>query len=193
MRILGLPWYDWLIFVVVFLGAAAGIIYGLLRQYDRGFMKKNGNLLMWSKDKLPLLVSFTKDMPNELCLVFRSIAQEVNAFVGKTVFGGVLVPWETNTGSGVCILLDILGEEGPGGTAEVKWNEKTGQILSARVCIKNDLQTPDLETAMRHEIGHALGLDHDDKSDSVMHPETDHRSKKFTDRDVKLLRRAYAG
>lgn len=192
MKILGLPWYDWFIFAVVFICALISIILGLTRYYDRGFMKRNGKPLMWERDKFPLLVSFTKDVPNEVLIMFRSIAQEVNSFIGKTAFGGVLVPWETSTGSGVCILLDVLEEDGPGGTADIKWNEKTGQILSVHVCIKGDLQDPDLETAIRHEIGHALGLDHDDKSDSVMNSKTEHRAKKFTDKDMKLLRRAYA-
>lgn len=58
----------------------------------------------------------------------------------------------------------------------------------------NDLSITELRNALAHELGHCLGLAHDDLADSIMHPNARvgmSMDATLTDNDVEFLRDAY--
>ena len=50
-----------------------------------------------------------------------------------------------------------------------------------------------LVEALRHEMGHCLGLAHDDYPESIMYGKLDQRAGIVSDHDKELLRKTYVG
>lgn len=88
------------------------------------------------------------------------------------------VPWEVNAG----------GE----GVAEVR--QVMGVAIGCDILLSSTTPLMDEGAGVFHEVGHCLGLAHDDTQSSVMYPVTGDAfagSRGFTDRDVALLRERY--
>lgn len=63
---------------------------------------------------------------------------------------------------------DPLGHPNLAGRADVRWSEASGLIFSAVVTVPRGAARK-IDIAL-HELGHALGLDHNDCPESMMHP-----------------------
>jgi hypothetical protein len=177
------------------------IVYGLLTQYDRGFLTKDGYELFYDKTDLPVQFSYTKDVPIEYLNAVTNVVNQLNNNLGFKLIRTTLIAWDNENSDiegTINALIDIYknNESNPycGGTTIVKSDTKRGnegKILAVHIKLKNNLRGKELETAVRHEIGHALGLDHDDKSTSVMNNYIEGKLKYFTDRDINRLKELY--
>jgi len=181
---------------VILVGAIVGVIYGVLTQQDRGFMKaKNGKPLRWSTDKMPLTIRYTEDA-EPLLQHLIAILGDINMFSKRVVFNLTIFEFgreESLEHDPIEVLFDVLPTGATvGGTTDLRWDERTGELLSAHVQIDRLIRGEQLITVIRHEFGHVLGLDHDDKKNSVMHPRASQRDVDFTDNDKERITKAVA-
>lgn len=192
----------WIIFTIILIFIASAITYGVLTQYDRGFLSKNGNELYYDKEDLPIQFAYTFEVPVQYLDTFVNIISELNERIGFKLLKTTMVAWNNKKGDvegTINVLVDVVKsfDHNPfcGGTTIVKSDtrsENAGRILAVHIKMKNNLTSTKLVVAIKHEIGHALGLAHDDKLSSVMHNYTGEDSlKDFTESDINRLRKKY--
>jgi hypothetical protein len=173
---------------------------------DNGFKQlrnDKGRLvdLKWRKGRLPVAIYIDGDLPALLDEVTLAV-REFNAAIGVRVFQFPVaaIPEMAQTfyerksrqflRSACLIRAENNGLRYHGDT-NIDFDNRTGEIFSAIVSVPLDVSewTPAI---IRHELGHALGLDHDDGDSSVlMHPHVSAPGAKLSTRDVRLLRDAY--
>lgn len=113
-----------------------------------------------------------------------------------------------NDGLGFTVFMK-LGDISEGAVVPVIGLEKTGQALaSARLTVGKDgaikaafveidegklysLKDTEMVRVLCHELGHVLGLDHDESPSSVMYGRASIASYRITDKDKELLTTAY--
>lgn len=199
------PWTFVAVGAVLLL-AIAGVVYGILTQ-DSGFINRDGKRLYWEKSDLPLVVSYTKDVPIEYLEDARNAIVRINRLVNdsnepnKSIIGPTLHKWDIDTVGDMIneiapnrlhILFDMLPEGSkPGGHADLRWDERTGKMMACHIRMLPGLIGTQRITAINHEFGHALCLAHDRKRSSIMHPIATNRSKEWTSGDLKRLRKEY--
>ncbi len=190
------PW-TCAIGALIFIIAIAGVIWGLVGQYDRGFMKRNGRTLQWDKSDIPLKIKYTSRIHATYLELVKFCIATLNSKLGKPIFDHKIGFFDDKDDlSKVHVLLDKLDTvgENTGGRTDVYDTTNAGRIVVAKIFMPDpDLKWPEdaVLTHLRHEMGHALGLDHDDKTDSVMHQDSERRAKDFTASDLERLRKAY--
>lgn len=178
---------------VVLVVAAVGVVYGIVTGggwLDRGLMVRDGVRLRWATYRIPLGLA-TSDVPREVDL---AVADAISAFadaVGREVFvRHVRMREGAAFTDGADVVVGVGGLD-VGGSAELDFDELTGEIRRVDVEIANGLSLDLIPRAVLHELGHALGLDHDESSSSVMHPTLSTRPSALSDSDRLLLRRTY--
>lgn len=180
---------------LILAGAIAGVIYGVLKQYDRGFMVKDGKTLHWSKKDVPIVFAYT--IPFYMVILQKVIA-EINVFCGKEIINPTLVSlsdgnsFQMNTTINVLVDLDTTLPKHVGGQTKLNWDKRTGELLAAYINLPEQMVNTSPYVIIAHEVGHSLGLDHDDKSESMMHEKVSGRKQNFTKADKKRLRKRYA-
>lgn len=190
------PW-TCAIGALIFIIAVAGVVWGLVKQYDRGFMKRNGRTLQWSRADIPLKIKFTDRVHMMYISLATLVVAQLNDKLHKPLFDPNVSRFDDkNDLSKVHVLLDKLDKIGDntGGRTDIYDTTTAGQIVVSKIFMPDPGPSwPEdaLLTHLRHEIGHALGLDHDDKEESVMHDVSEKRAKDFTDSDLERLRKAY--
>lgn len=106
-------------------------------------------------------------------------------------WGGIIQPLEERPDP-VIMIESFPAPDRSHGKAKLSW---LGDCEIRRVEIKVPmpmLSGPTRRCVVAHELGHALGLDHDDDEDSVMSASRSGRFRcEITDHDVELLRSVY--
>ena len=181
-----------ILFAVLCVVSIAGVIYGVTTHTEPGFMARTPG---WERDDFPLDVcvyTYTSE-------VAQGPASAEDATNAEHVFELIndrlgFAAYHIRT-TGTCQVVLIYGvpaEDGwqdPGGSAEI-------HDLFCDVVISN--VTGELETlSVYHELGHCLGLAHDDFESSIMRrtqreTPTGSFPPWITDSDRELLRRTYA-
>jgi hypothetical protein len=175
--------------------AIATVVILLLRQ-DLGFMTPTscgGAELKWARGDLPVQVWL-----NESDRDLEGDVKEAIVFWRPYFVWGGLVPAGWNTGESgskvVHVKSMMLQDINPHGDTRHKHTEDAKcEIGRADIRIPMPLLKGAMRTCVvRHEFGHALGLDHDGDEDSVMSPT---RGAKFgcevSEHDAELLKRTY--
>lgn len=97
-------------------------------------------------------------------------------------------------------LVVSFGQAPEVGTIETKRRAATahwfaagsGLVASARIRVFNVSGPHDMRIALAHELGHVLGLAHDDYVGSVMHPEAVYGTSMLSGHDRRLVRSTYS-
>jgi len=188
-----------ILFSVLLLVIVGSVIYGLVTQYDRGFLIDGGRAYYYDKLDFPLQFAYTKDVPLNYLSMFVTVIDQLNDRLGFKLIKNTMIVWDKNL-DGIDSTINVLIEmkelselsTNCGGTTIIHSNTKNdGKILSVHIKMRSGLTGNNLETAIRHEIGHVLCLDHDDKKSSVMYEYTEGRLKYFTSKDIERLRKRY--
>lgn len=186
----------------MFVIAIAGVIYGVLRKKDDpGFMTSaTGHPLSWPIFMLPTATFFDKEFPEEYITAYRLVANELNEIIGRKVFD-FGAPWirktkiinnvlDLPTGS---VYLALSYDGTAGGSNQYRYGS-SGDLQACIIRVTREYSGDLLKTILMHELGHALGLDHDPEIQaSIMYPTTKGRTKSLTDKDVNRLRTTYGG
>lgn len=140
---------------------------------DRGLMVRNDRVLHWGR--IPIGIELDLIGEDEI-----KIANKAICWIEKEV--------------GLDLFIDdddiVIGDDcgGPLGTTKLEVFPDDGTILKVRI----DINKFDIKV-ISHEIGHALGLDHDDLENSIMYPRLKDRNMYMTRHDKNLLRKLYGG
>lgn len=197
--------YPWTFAVggLILVGAIVGVIVGVVtkgRWKDAGFMTTDDGKhpLKWALDQFPLSVWIAPELEAAWVDAFKRLRGHVQEVVGRELFDlGTPIPEGFDTGhmlQGHVAL--IKGQEVGSGdfhaSTILKWDTRTGALISAVVKLPWPIAKSYVWPVMLHEVGgHVLGLDHDEHVSSVMHPRIQNRPQGYTDKDKELLRATY--
>jgi hypothetical protein len=194
--------------VVIFGLGIFGIIYAVLTQMDRGLMKtKTDYPVHWHTENLPLSVIYHPGLEENMLYVDRHLKEMNRIFSARLFLLGALCPtkdlWDAlsdsianKTAKHMQVLIEPDWAEGIKGQTQLIWDERDGRILAAKVVISGEFlsENPDspLSNELLHELGHVIGLNHDDDSDSLMHNIIyNHRNQQYTNKDIELIKDTY--
>lgn len=172
------------VLVLLFLGAGAGVIFGVLTNNERTFRDQ----ATWQTT--PVSVSCrpyfqTEDRCN---LVERSM-NSFNRRLGEDVF-----IWSEDQDARIEIVT--------GSPHEVRGSDRLGfnsleitrdhqRIVSCDILTMNVSNPTALDAVILHELGHCLNLVHDDSGPSIMNPDNIEGGGRLTDSDRNAIRERY--
>lgn len=180
-----------IIFAVLCVVSIAGVIYGVTTHTEPGLMDTTPG---WTPSDFPLEVcvyTYTSESPQSAASAedlgnAHHVFDTINDRLGFPAYRA-----HVRGGCDVMLVYGAPAEAGwqdPGGSAEI--SDHFCDVVISNV--HGELQT----LAVEHELGHCLGLDHDDWEGSIMRrtqSETPDRAfpPRITDSDRELLRELY--
>jgi len=148
-----------ILFVVVSVVAVAGVIYGVTTHKEPGFMTITAG---WDRSQFPLQVCASAYVPSNAADAQSTTADAVSTINSRLGFKALEV---SNAGRTCDIDVTVgvpteVGFTEPGGNARI--SPKHVKVETANV--HGELR----DLVLEHELGHALGLAHDDYEQSIM-------------------------
>jgi hypothetical protein len=172
-------------FIGLTVAAIALVIYGVLTHKEAGFTA--GGSTRWEKSDFPLRVSVVQqdmslDGMNREAL--STAMSQMNWRLGFKAFQ------LANKDAHVAFLFQVPYEKGKMETSGLATCKKGW----CKVEICNVPTVTEMTLAIRHELGHVLGLDHDDFEDSLMYGGElkEGQQYRLTDYDRSLIRAKYS-
>lgn len=172
-------------FIGVCIAAIILVVYGVLTHKEAGFTA--GGSTRWERGDFPLRVSIVQqdmtldDMNRESLSTAMSLMNHRLGFAAFQI---------ANEDAHVAFLFQVPYEKGRMeksglATCKEKW---------CKVEICNVPTVTEMTLAIRHELGHVLGLDHDDFEDSLMYGGELNAGQQYwlTDYDRSIIRAKYA-
>lgn len=187
-------WPMWVAFLSILTLAIVGVIYGVATHEEPGFTNPD---YRWEHAPLSVACSGYTPADEDACDVASEAVSRVNSRLGFS-----MLVWSTDDAADITVTMRAPVEVGaaerdqPGGHYEL-----AGTAGHYQHC---DVQTmnasggaSDLELlVVYHELGHCLGLAHDDYSQSIMYPTQEATPDRtipswISDSDRALLRAKY--
>jgi hypothetical protein len=181
---------------VIFAAAIVLLVIGISSHDEAGLI---ANVPQWEPAHFPLPVCVddadSGDMEVNRRLI-RSVAEETNARLGFAAVEHSPAPCRVRVAFGVPFEAGVW--EAPGGHSAIQ--HVAGRAQACQVQISN-VPNGLLHLVLKHELGHCLGLAHDDFAASIMRdpvrfpmrqPAPREFPPDFTSHDRDLLRRLYA-
>jgi|GEM_PF-2499121 len=172
-----------------------------MSRYDASLLEIDGYPISWKKIDLPIGCFFGPDLDKHIVAAYRIVAVELNHLIGCELLGlgsqWALGDLPLKTPRGYLAITDFIPLPNTVGETLYGYASPTvlkDRILSVDMKIRRGMDSEFLLTVMRHEMGHVLGLAHDERQDSIMsrtigiNPPPD---AQFTDHDISLLQKLY--
>ncbi len=151
---------------------------------DRGMMKASNQIdLHWSLAKLPIVVMTSPDFPAEGLKVLNDEINDLNKKIGTVVFARPFAASEAQQtrvevadmappeGTIYVYRMQFWNGRGHTGDTRTFYDEETGEIEGSVVRVPDEPLGEFFGGPMLlHELGHVLGLTHDDQGPSIMSP-----------------------
>lgn len=183
------------IFIAACVLAVGGIAYGVLVDRKKREKLGMGQITRWKKEWVPMTLVIDGDFADEeSARIFSSIkaaARFWNREVGITLFAA---PGNVGTGAVVPVMRQPITEEGhENAVAYAALTIREGQLHAAVIYMSNweNLPSLTLDRAMKHELGHCLGLAHDEIEFSVMYGEVSKQVYCVSKADKEFLKEIY--
>jgi hypothetical protein len=188
-----------------------GLIFILLFSVScttASFLETNSKELAWDWQSFPLQVKYTELVNQRTVKLMEGVIEDLNYRLKfKAVFPHLL-PFELSIADmdidhsklgGKLWLTHVLVDDSINQKlkvhSDIKRHNVTGEIFGVFLYVKQDYDIDMIETHLRHELGHVLGLAHSTNPFSVMyeHAYGGLKLKDFDEEDIKLLRKKYLG
>jgi hypothetical protein len=161
---------------------------------DTGFIIKKEKELTFDLRLLPIVVYIDPELPVDCYAALVEAITEMNIIVGRTVFLMPRVPESPDTfdgfnGAGAVFVTQTRGDQSRGLTRH--FIDATAMtIVNAIVWLPaTGVYRADLQFAL-HELGHVLGLEHDEIRESLMYKELLGPGKTAVPQDLTVKDRA---
>jgi hypothetical protein len=194
-------WHVVLMFFVVmalFLVSSILVVVGVVMHQEPGFMDDRPD---WRRGQFPLVVCTNAPFDID---IMREAERNRDALIGSvnTEFGFPVLRRSRGTASDVCNITINYGvaADSPHGDSGTVLREPGGAAIINGTSCSVELVNPGnlVMDVLRHEVGHCLGLAHDDFDSSIMRPvqrftPDGQFPATFTDHDVRLIREEFLG
>lgn len=186
-------------------GAVIGTVFALIMHFtkwkDRGFMKdEQGNKLLWNQAQLPTMIHYPDSAPDAAVAAMRNAIREINGLVQSMLYDmGTPVEafnwtkmrehWAEKQCTVGTVLVEVVNSDDEhGGTTDLRWG-KNGELICG--FIRVNMTHCSNPVVWKHELGHGVGLDHDNDSGSMMYERVTGRPQEFTEGDIRRLQLHY--
>lgn len=178
-----------IIAVVLAIAAIAGVIYGVTTHTEPGLMP---GAIPWPRDRFPLAVCPDTYAAGDRTEAIQATADAVETTNDRLGFEALAL----GLGSGTCDVQVTVGVPSEPGFMDPGGDARTTHGPTCLIRTSNTGTTEILGLVLQHEIGHCLGLAHDDWEGSIMRRvQTETPAGEFppriTDSDRELLRALY--
>ncbi|MCP4549497.1 MAG: matrixin family metalloprotease [bacterium] len=170
----------------IFLALIGAVIYAVVRNQDRGLMVVDGKPIAWHRGSIPIAIYVHQGVAAEWMQTLFAVVGEFGVFMRpERTWDGLRVD-PAPRGS-------IMFEQAPVQNPSTHLRHPDGEIISANTMFPpaERFAADQRNKIVLHELGHALGLDHDDSTSSIMHPQLSDCAQALTESDRELLRRLY--
>lgn len=188
----------WIVIVLSIL-ATVGVAYGVLVLRKKGEKLGMSQIRKWKKSWVPitLIVDEENFLPEEGARILGAVRKAARFWNEQTGVKLFVPPDEIGKGAVVSVMRHdplTMGVDDAVAYAAVSVNLITGSLSQAVVYMSEweNLSSTVLARAMKHELGHCLGLEHDDIEFSVMYGKVSQRVYCVSPADKAFLREVYA-
>lgn len=198
--------YTFAVAAAILVLAIAGVVWGVLtkgRWKDRGLLKRQGIgdrlvSLRWPPGAFPLTIWTPEETPEKVRNAFGKAAKILGDAAGRLLFMPLQdMPTGYSAGRPFRGHAELSAHPSAGemqrdhGVTDIDYDRRDGYIISCCVSVPAPVADEDYYPIMLHELGHVLGLDHDEQRESIMFPSLQGRPQALTEGDRKLLRKLY--
>lgn len=175
-------------FIGVCVGVVILIVYGVLTHKEAGFTP--GGKTRWEKSDFPLSIAIVKQDDELGKMNAKALMGAVDALNSRLGFEAFAYPDVLPCKADVEVNFQVPYEKDRMETSGLATCKKG----RCQVDICNTATLAATSLAVRHELGHVLGLDHDDFEDSLMYGGELNAGQQYrlTDYDRSIIRARYA-
>lgn len=154
-------------------------------RHTNGVRFVDGNVVCWNPQDFPLTVSIEDSLSAEDRVALRSAMRTWNESVGLPVFTETDLSW-----GAIHVRKRSIQSQHPNVVLQgLAWrNYSNSRFTQCVITLAVGLEDSDVEIVFLHELGHALGLEHDSWQQSIMFSSATDSGGRIMSDDVAFIR-----